>query len=72
MNKLRSGFYWAASCGGCDIATLDLNEKIIDLIEIADILFWPVALDIKYRDVEEMPDEFMDACFFNGSIRNEE
>lgn len=70
MSKLKIGFYWAASCGGCDIAILDLNEKILDLLEIADIVFWPVAMDVKYKDVEEMPDGYMDVCFFNGSIRN--
>lgn len=70
MSKLKIGFYWAASCGGCDIAILDLNEKILDVLEIADIVFWPVAMDVKYKDVEEMPDGYMDVCFFNGSIRN--
>jgi len=70
--KLKIAFYWAASCGGCEIAVLDINEKILDIIEIADILFWPVALDFKYKDVEAMKDNNIDICFFNGSIRTEE
>jgi F420-non-reducing hydrogenase small subunit len=70
--KLKLGFYWAASCGGCEIAVLDINEKILDVIQIADIVFWPVAMDIKYKDVEAMPDKYIDICFFNGSIRNSE
>ncbi len=70
--KLKVGFYWAASCGGCEIAVLDINEKILDVINIADIVFWPVAMDIKYKDVEAMPDKYIDICFFNGSIRNSE
>ncbi len=70
--KLKIAFYWAASCGGCEIAVLDINEKILDVIGIADILFWPVAMDIKYKDVEAMPDKHIDICFFNGSIRNSE
>jgi F420-non-reducing hydrogenase small subunit len=70
--KLKLGFYWAASCGGCEIAVLDINEKILDVIGIADIVFWPVAMDIKYKDVEAMPDKYIDICFFNGSIRNSE
>jgi len=72
LSKLKVGFYWAASCGGCDIAILDLNEKILDILEVADIVFWPVAMDIKYKDVEDMLDGYMDVCFFNGSIRNTE
>lgn len=70
--KLQTAFYWAASCGGCEIAVLDIDEKILDVIEAADILFWPVALDTKYDDVKEMKDNSIDVCFFNGSIRNSE
>ncbi len=70
--KLKIAFYWAASCGGCEIAVLDINEKILDVVKIADIVFWPVAMDIKYKDVEAMPDKHIDICFFNGSVRSEE
>ena len=72
MEKLKLAFYWTASCGGCEIAVLDLNERILDVIAIADIVFWPVAMDIKYKDVEAMPDKAIDLCFFNGAIRTEE
>ncbi|MEM4257841.1 MAG: oxidoreductase [Candidatus Thermoplasmatota archaeon] len=71
-NKLKIAFYWAASCGGCEIAVLDINEQLLDVVEAADILFWPVALDTKYNDVEAFPDNHIDVCFFNGAIRNEE
>lgn len=71
-SKLKFGFYWAASCGGCEIAVLDLNEKILDVINIADIVLWPVAMDVKYNDVENFTDNYMDVCFFNGSVRNSE
>ncbi|MEM3161901.1 MAG: oxidoreductase, partial [Candidatus Bathyarchaeia archaeon] len=72
MEKLKFAFYWAASCGGCEIAVLDINEKILDVAAKADIVFWPVALDVKYKDVEAMQDKSIDVCFFNGAIRNEE
>ena len=70
--KLKIAFYWAASCGGCEVAVLDVNEKILDVVAAADIVFWPVAIDVKYKDVEAMPDKSIDACFFNGAIRTEE
>ena len=70
--KLKIAFYWAASCGGCEIAVLDVNEKILDVVAAADIVFWPVAIDTKYKDVEAMPDKSIDACFFNGAIRTSE
>ncbi len=29
-------------------------------------------MDVKYKHVEEMPENYIDACFFNGAIRNSE
>jgi len=72
MAKLNLGLYWAASCGGCEIAVVELREKILDLDAAANIVFWPVAVDAKYKDVRAMPDGFMDVCLFNGAIRNSE
>ena len=71
-DKLKFGFYWAASCGGCEIAVVDINEAVLDVVAHADIVLWPVAMDIKYDDVRAMADGFMDVCFFNGSVRNSE
>jgi len=70
--KLKLGLYWAASCGGCEIAIVELREKILDLDAAAEILFWPCAMDFKYKDVEAMPDGHMDVVLFNGAIRNSE
>jgi len=70
--KMKFALYWAASCGGCEISVLDIDEKILEVIQLADIVFWPVAMDIKYKDVEDMPDKYIDVCFFNGAIRTEE
>ena len=72
MAKLKLALYWAASCGGCEIAQLLIGEKILKLAEVADIVFWPVAIDVKYKDVEAMPDKSIDVCLFNGAIRNSE
>lgn len=72
MEKLKLALYWAASCGGCEIAVLDIDEKILDVVEIADIVLWPVAIDVKYKDVEAMEDNYIDVCLFNGAIRTSE
>jgi F420-non-reducing hydrogenase small subunit len=71
-DKLKLALYWAASCGGCDIAIVELREKILDLDAAADILFWPCAMDFKYNDVRPMADGHIDVCLFNGAIRNSE
>lgn len=70
--KLNFAFYWTASCGGCEVVVLDIDEKILDVVEIADISFWPCAMDFKYDDVEAMSENEIDVCFFNGAIRNGE
>lgn len=72
MDKLKLAAYWAASCGGCDVSILDIDEKILDLAAAADIVFWPIAVDAKYADVEAMEDGFIDVTLFNGAIRNSE
>jgi len=72
MPKLKLALYWSASCGGCDVAVLDTNEKLLEIAEIADIVFWPIAVDFKYHHVEAMADGSIDVCLFNGAIRNSE
>jgi F420-non-reducing hydrogenase small subunit len=72
MSKPRLALYWAASCGGCEIAVLDVEEKILDVAAFFDLVFWPCAMDFKYKDVEAMADGAIDLCLFNGAIRNSE
>jgi F420-non-reducing hydrogenase small subunit len=64
--------YWAASCGGCEIAVLNIHEKILDVDANFDVVFWPVAMDAKYKDVEAMEDGSILLTLFNGGIRNDE
>lgn len=70
--KPKFAMYWAASCGGCEIATLNIGDKLLDVDATYDIAFWPVAADFKYADVEAYPDGYIDVCLFNGAIRNSE
>jgi F420-non-reducing hydrogenase small subunit len=70
--KGKLALYWAASCGGCEIAVLAINEKILDVAAAFDIVLWPVAIDAKVRDVERMADGEIDVCLFNGGIRTSE
>ncbi|MDX1613039.1 MAG: F420-nonreducing hydrogenase [Candidatus Promineifilaceae bacterium] len=70
--KPKFAMYWAASCGGCEIAVLNIGEKILDVDAAFDVAFWPVAMDAKYKDVEAMPDKSILLTLFNGGIRNEE
>ena len=70
--KPKIAFYWCASCCGCEEAVVDVAEQILDVVAAADIVFWPVALDFKRSDVEQMPDGSILATFLNGAIRTSE
>lgn len=70
--RLKFAFYWAATCGGCDVAILDLAERILEVIEIAEIVFWPIAMDFKYKDLEAIGEGGIDVAFYDGSVRNSE
>ncbi len=72
MAKPKVGFYWCASCGGCEEAVVDLAEAVLDVVQVVDIAFWPCATDFKRSDVEAMADGEMAACFVNGAIRSSE
>jgi F420-non-reducing hydrogenase small subunit len=72
VSKPKLALYWAASCGGCEISVLEVNEAILDVADFFDIVFWPVGLDFKYHHVEAMADGEVLLCMFNGAIRNEE
>jgi F420-non-reducing hydrogenase small subunit len=71
-DKPKLGMYWAASCGGCEIAVLNIHEHILVVDEIFDIAFFPCIADFKAEDVRGYADGYIDLCLFNGAIRNSE
>jgi F420-non-reducing hydrogenase small subunit len=70
--KPKVAFYWAASCGGCEITITELGMQLAVVGDLVDIVFWPCVMDFKYSDVEAMEDKEIDICFFNGAIRTSE
>jgi F420-non-reducing hydrogenase small subunit len=70
--KPKVAFYWAASCGGCEITMTELGMDLVAVGDTVDIVFWPCVMDFKYSDVEAMDDKEIDVCFFNGAIRTSE
>jgi F420-non-reducing hydrogenase small subunit len=71
-DKPKFAMYWAAACGGCEIAVLNIHEKILEVDANFEVVFWPVAMDAKYKDVEKMPDGSILLTLFNGGIRTDE
>lgn len=70
--KPRLSVYWASSCGGCEVAILNLQERLLDVDAAFDLVFCPCLMDTKRAQVEAMPDASIDLTLFNGAIRTSE
>ena len=69
MAKPKVAFYWCASCGGCEETIVDLAEDILGVVEAVDIALWPVAIDMKRKDVEAWEPGDVAVAFINGAVR---
>ncbi|MBS1706291.1 MAG: oxidoreductase [Armatimonadetes bacterium] len=70
--KPKVGFYWCASCGGCEESFVDVAEAILDLAQLVEFAIFPVAMDFKRQDVEALDDGEIFATMINGAIRTSE
>jgi F420-non-reducing hydrogenase small subunit len=68
--KIKIALKRGASCVGCDIAVVNFNEELFTLLEVADLVFAPTLLDVKYDDLKNMPDKSITIGFYHGAIRN--
>jgi coenzyme F420-reducing hydrogenase gamma subunit len=66
MVKLKLGVFGFTSCYGCQLQILNLEEKILPLLDYLDVQYW--------RLVQETPSnpENIDIAIVEGSITNEE
>ncbi|MHA1303569.1 MAG: oxidoreductase [Candidatus Heimdallarchaeaceae archaeon] len=72
MAKLKVAVALGATCAGCDVAILDLNEKILDVADLCDFVFWPTAMDFKLEDLKALKDGEIDVGLYHGAIRTSE
>jgi len=70
--KPKLAMYWASSCGGCEVALVNLNEKLLAVDAHFDFVFCPCLLDTKISDIEALPDRGLAITLFNGAIRTSE
>ena len=70
--KLKLAIGLGSTCSGCDIAILDLGVKLLELIGLADIVYWPTAFDFKHSDLKELEDKEIDITLYHGTIRTTE
>ena len=70
--KPKLAIFGAASCGGCDIAIVNIHEHIVDVAAAFDIVLWPTVMDGKYSDIEAMADGEITITLVSGSMRTDE
>jgi F420-non-reducing hydrogenase small subunit len=71
--KIKVGFLLLGGCAGCEMAVVDLSEKLVDALEHLEVVFWaPTAADVKYTDLTKMDDGAIDVAFIDGMIRLDE
>jgi len=72
MAKPKAAFYWCSSCGGCEESLVDLADDLLKVTETIDLVFFPVAMDFKRKDVEKLKDGEIAVSFINGAVRTSE
>jgi len=72
MSKVKIAIGYGATCAGCDFSILDLDERIAEISEKIEIVFWPIATDFKEKDLQQMPDKSIDIALYHGNVRTEE
>lgn len=70
MRKLKVAILQGAACDGCGMSLVDLHERLGELLENIDIVFWLLATDFKYEDLEKV--DSIDILIYYGAIRTEE
>ena len=72
-DKLKFAFLLAGGCAGCEMAMVDMSEKLLSALDHIEIVFWaPTVADVKYKDLEAMEDGSIDLAFIDGMIRSSE
>ena len=70
--KLKLAIARGATCSGCDVEIVDINERILEVMEKADIVYAAVIMDTKLSDVEAWEDGAIDITLHHGAIRDSE
>ncbi len=63
--KAKIATVWLDGCSGCHMSFLDMDERIIDLAQKADVVYSPLV------DLKEFP-EMVDVTLVEGAVSNED
>jgi NAD-reducing hydrogenase small subunit len=63
-DKVKVATDWLAGCAGCHMSFLDIDERIVNLIEKVDFMSTPIT------DLKHPPAEGVDVGILEGAINN--
>ena len=61
MSKLKIATIWLDGCSGCHMSFLDMDERLIGILEAADLVYSPLV------DAKEFPDD-VDITLVEGAV----
>ena len=65
MSKPRIATVWLDGCSGCHMSLIDMDERLLDIFDRADLVYSPLV------DFKEYP-EAVDVCLVEGAVSSEE
>ena len=65
MTRPTLATIWLDGCSGCHMSFLDMDERLFDIAERADIVYSPII------DAKEYPND-VDFCLVEGAVSSEE
>jgi NAD-reducing hydrogenase small subunit len=65
VTRGRLATVWLDGCSGCHMSFLDLDERLLEIAEKAEIVYSPII------DVKEYPED-VDFCLVEGAVSSEE
>jgi NAD-reducing hydrogenase small subunit len=65
VTKPRVATVWLDGCSGCHMSLIDLDERLLDIFERADLVYGPLV------DFKEFP-ENVDVCLVEGAVSSED
>lgn len=65
MTKPRIATVWLDGCSGCHMSLLDMDERLLEIADRADIVYSPLV------DIKVYPPD-VDVCLVEGAVSSEE
>jgi NAD-reducing hydrogenase small subunit len=65
MSKVKLATVWLDGCSGCHMSFLDIDERILDLMDKVELVYSPLV------DAKSFPDE-VDVTLVEGAVASEE